>query len=87
MHGIRSYCSNLNFLIPHIRCPPHYSHCVFMPALKACDENCQIDCYNAYASCYNAAKTDAAKTDAAKTTCEQTKLNCESKAAVALTEA
>ena len=52
-----------------------------MPALKACDEKCQTDCWNAYESCDKRA-TD----DAAKEACAQTWQNCGSKAAVAVTK-
>ena len=53
-----------------------------MPALKACDEKCQTDCWNAYESCDKRA-TD----DAAKEACGKTWEKCRSTAAVALTEA
>ena len=65
-------CAVIFLISSHIPCPHLFPHCVFMPALmKACDENCQTDCWNAYESCDKRA-TD----DAAKEACGQTWQNC-----------
>jgi hypothetical protein len=80
MSGPCSCCYSLNFL-SYIPCPHLFPHCVFMPALKQCDEKCQTDCWNAYESCDKRA-TD----DAAKEACAQTWQNCGSTAVVAVTK-
>lgn len=70
-------CAVIFLISSHIPCPHLFPHCVFMPALKACDEDCEEDCYKAFVSCMKQAPVD-------RKACYEANLQC---LVVVLTEA